>query len=91
MGKLDVTTTNKEIFTEDQSAELALMIYIRFGRNVLDAAMAWRRLLQNTCEIGQFAELVLTGEKLAAADLQAVETLAAAAGPETRWATLSNG
>ncbi len=53
-----ISTTKGERFSHEDSADLAWMIYRRFGRNIVAAADAWRRLLQNNCSNTQFHQLV---------------------------------
>lgn len=54
----DITTTNGKVFTWAQSAELARMIFQRFGENLESATMAWNRMLQNNCDSHQFRKLL---------------------------------
>jgi hypothetical protein len=54
----DIRTTNGKIFTQAQSAEMAKLVFLRFGEDLESATLAWRRMLQNSCSINQFAELV---------------------------------
>lgn len=49
---------NRELFSGQDSCNLAWLIYRRFGRDMAAAASAWRRLLGNSCSDSQFAELV---------------------------------
>lgn len=58
LASLDVKTTANETFTGAESAQLAALIFKRFGRNEETAAAAWRRLLQNNCTTDQFMALV---------------------------------
>jgi len=53
-----ITTTAGEPFTHEESCELARIIYKRWGRDPKAAAVAWRRLLQNSCTDIQFMALV---------------------------------
>jgi hypothetical protein len=53
-----VTTTNKEVFSVDESAELARLVFKRFGRDSDVAAAAWRRMLGNNCTVSQYLKLV---------------------------------
>lgn len=53
----DITTTNGEVFTHAESALLAALVLRRFGMDVLSAAAAWRRMLQNSCTDEQFRTL----------------------------------
>lgn len=55
----DITTTEGKVFTHEQSADLALMIYQRFGREMEPAAAAWRRMLQNNCETTDYIDLLV--------------------------------
>jgi len=65
MGKLthlDVVTTRGETFTGEQSAEMAYMIYVRWGRDIGAAHSAWKRLHQiPNAPLRGFIELVETG------------------------------
>ena len=62
LTSLDIITANNcEVFTGYQSAKLAALVFLRFGRDEIPAIAAWRRLLQNTTPIEQFAELVNKG------------------------------
>jgi hypothetical protein len=53
-----ITTTARQKFTEDDHRQLALLVCRRFGWDLEAATAAWRRMLQNSCEEGQFLELV---------------------------------
>ena len=55
---MPIHTTNKEIFTDEESHDLAFLVYKRFGRDPSGAATAWRRLLINNCYDGDFMALV---------------------------------
>ncbi len=55
----DVTTTDGTVFTHEQSADLALMVYYRFGKDMDSAAAAWRRMLQNNCETSDYIDLLV--------------------------------
>ncbi len=62
LSSLDIITANKcEVFTGYQSAKLAALVFLRFGRDYESALHAWRRLLQNGTPSEQFAELVEKG------------------------------
>jgi hypothetical protein len=62
LSSLDIITANKcEVFTGYQSAKLAALVFLRFGRDGEGALIAWRRLLQNSTPANQFAELVNKG------------------------------
>jgi hypothetical protein len=54
----DITTTKGERFTYDDSADLAWMVWRRFGRDLTAATAAWNRLLGNNCDATQFDRLV---------------------------------
>jgi hypothetical protein len=54
----DITTTKNEKFGYSDSADLAWMVYRRFGRDFDCATVAWNRLMQNNCNVGQFRALV---------------------------------
>lgn len=53
-----VTTTAGEPFTWEEHQALARMIYKRFGRNLDSACAAWRRMLENSCPVSEFAKLL---------------------------------
>lgn len=57
-----VWTTSGEPFTYRQAAQLAWMIYVRFGRNYHSACAAWSRLLENNTDYNDFVQLVQMGE-----------------------------
>ena len=57
-GNLDIITTNGENFSHDNSADLAWMVYVRFGRNLASAHAAWCRLLQNNCYMSDYEKLI---------------------------------
>jgi len=54
---MPITTTKKEQFSDEESRDLAFLVYKRFGREESAAAAAWRRLLGNNCSDGQFMAL----------------------------------
>lgn len=54
----DVITTAGERFTLDMHRELARLVWVRFGRDDQAATMAWRRMMQNTCEVQDFLALI---------------------------------
>jgi len=60
----DVTTTAGERFSASDSAKLAFLIYKRFGRDLSTAAVAWRRLLQNSTPESAFRSLASEGEEI---------------------------
>jgi hypothetical protein len=60
---LEVTTTNKEKFTGEESALMAALIHKRFGRNDELALDRWQELLGNNCSMDQFLLLVQAGNK----------------------------
>ena len=62
LSKLDVTVTSGNVFTGEDSAKLALLIYRRFGDN--SAWRAWLRLMENNCGRAQYMKLVRAGEIL---------------------------
>ncbi len=57
------TTCGGEPFTFRQCAQLAYLIYVRFGRSLGAACLAWERMLQNTTDLSDFRELVESGMK----------------------------
>lgn len=57
-----VTTTCGELFTGDDHAQLAVLVYRRFGRDAKVAAAAWRRMLQNGCTEEDFETLLQCGQ-----------------------------
>lgn len=58
LSKPTITTTAGESFTWEEHKALARLVYKRFGRNLDAACLAWRRLLENSCPISDFADLV---------------------------------
>jgi len=62
MGEGDVTTTAGDLFTHHMSAQMARLVYVRFGRDAEAAAAAWRRMLQNTTTTAEFEALVSVAE-----------------------------
>lgn len=54
----DITTTANEKFSYQDSCQLALMVWRRFGRDIECATLAWNRLLQNNCTVAQFHKLL---------------------------------
>lgn len=58
---LSVTTTCGEVFSENDTADLAFMVYRRFGRDIDYAHSAWMRLLGNNCTVRSFENLVNKG------------------------------
>ena len=59
---MDITTVCGEKFEYSDSCDMAFMIYRRFAREMEDAHIAWKRLLQNSCSFKQFETMVLEGE-----------------------------
>ncbi len=53
-----VTTTSGKPFTMTQHAELARLVFLRFGENATAATEAWRRMMENDCNESDFMELV---------------------------------
>lgn len=53
-----ITTTAGEPFTPSDSADLARLVYKRFGRDSEAATAAWRRMLGNSCPVADFMALV---------------------------------
>lgn len=58
---MDITTVCGEKFEHEDSCDMAFMIYRRFARDMADAHIAWKRLLQNSCSLRQFGKMVLEG------------------------------
>jgi len=59
-------------WTREQSCQLALLIFLRFGKDLPQAAAAWRRMLENDCSDSAFAKLVWdSGSKEATAEVVA--------------------
>ena len=54
----DVITVAGDRFTVDMHRELARLVWLRFGREDQVATMAWRRLMQNNCEVRDFLDLI---------------------------------
>jgi len=60
----NITTTDGSEFTEGHSAVLAFLVWKRWGGDTRGAAVAWRRLLQNSCPDADFEQLVEMGRRL---------------------------
>ena len=58
---MDITTTAGEVFTHADSARMAALVYRRFGRDLVVARDAWRRLMGNNTGFAQFKKLVIYG------------------------------
>ena len=58
LNALTVTTTSGDKFTGLQHANMAWLIYRRFGNDMAAAAAAWRRMMENSTPDHQFEELV---------------------------------
>jgi hypothetical protein len=58
-----VTTTAGERFSAQDSANLAHLIWRRFGKDYEAGVVAWRRLLQNSCPLEDFRALVAKAEE----------------------------
>ena len=56
-AKYAVNTTASERFSGEETAQLAALVYKRFGWELEAAAAAWRRMLGNTCDDEQFRKL----------------------------------
>ena len=63
MPNLDIKTTSGETFTTLQSADLAWLVYLRFGRDVDSAHKAWQRLMQNNCTLTSFQNVLEIGSR----------------------------
>lgn len=57
LAAASVRTTSGETFSGEEAAQLAALIYKRFGWELPAAAAAWRRLLGNNCSDDQFRDL----------------------------------
>lgn len=53
-----ITTTCGELFTWEEHQEMARLIFRRWGRDVEGALCAWRRLMQNSCTLEGFYDLL---------------------------------
>jgi hypothetical protein len=51
-------TTAGEVFTGQQTRELARLVFLRFGRDLPAATAAWRRLLENSCDENGLSEIL---------------------------------
>jgi len=60
--KLDITTTNGQVFTGEESTDMAFLVYKRFGRDIGAAHTAWNRMLRNNCSLKFFVQLVERGQ-----------------------------
>ena len=58
LAHLHVTTTNGEVFTGEEHAQLAHLIWARWGKNYIAAHVAWKRLFENSASLSQFTSLV---------------------------------
>jgi len=56
---MNVTTTAEETFTLEDSQDMALMVYRRFGYDLCAATAAWRRMLQNNATRGDYLDLLI--------------------------------
>jgi hypothetical protein len=54
---LTVTTTAREKFTGHEAREMANLVFKRFGRNWEAATAAWRRMMENGCDVESFKKL----------------------------------
>lgn len=55
---MSVSTTFGETFNESDNAQLALLVYKRFGYDLESATLAWKRMLQNNATKGDFMKLL---------------------------------
>jgi hypothetical protein len=55
---MDIITLLEEKFSYDESADLAFLVYRRFGRDVGAASSAWSRLMQNATSPTSFRRLI---------------------------------
>jgi hypothetical protein len=58
LRNLDVTTTDGQRFTGEESCELAHLVWRRFGRDNYQAKAAWCRMLESNPTVSQFMDLV---------------------------------
>jgi len=65
LSSLDIVTvgtvSKRELFTGYQSAKLAALVFLRFGRDPESALAAWQRMLQNNAPRSHYEELVEKG------------------------------
>lgn len=61
LSNLSVTTVANEVFSGEDHAILANMIWRRWGRDYQAAHAAWKRLFQNSCTLEDFVRLVDAG------------------------------
>lgn len=54
----DIRTTNGDIFTMAQTADLARLVWRRFGEDLEAATAAWNRMLQTDITSGYFRKLI---------------------------------
>ncbi len=59
MSKQSITTTSGKTFTYEQSADLAMAIWHRFGEDIDGAVAAWNRMLQNNTSRKDFTGLLV--------------------------------
>lgn len=57
---MSITTTAKEEFTMEEHADMARLIFKRFGNDLHAATRAWRRLMENCTTEEQFQDLLNT-------------------------------
>lgn len=55
---MDIITLLEEKFSYDESADLAFLVYRRFGRDAAAASSAWSRLMQNATSPASFRRLI---------------------------------
>lgn len=54
----NIRTTAGETFTFEESADMARMVFKRFGNDLGAATAAWNRLMQTNCDTHQFQKLL---------------------------------
>ena len=64
LHNLSVRTTSGEVFSGQESAKMASLIYRRFGKNLPLAAFKWRQMLGNNVSNEDFLALAQAGDRL---------------------------
>ena len=72
LANLTVTTTSGEKFSGRQSAQLAFLVYKRFGSNVDSALAAYQRLMQSNVDRRSFEKLIGLDDPDVAEDLDRI-------------------
>lgn len=60
-----INTSDGDVFSEEDTRDLAKLVYKRFGKNLGDATNAWKRMLGNNCSERDFGKMVLPLDDIA--------------------------